>query len=143
MGVAYARLGRYDLAERFFAQAMSVDPENVRYAENMVRLKRSTELAMRDQADVASKAAMSAELATATTIRAAPVVPLLGKLQRVSRQEVRIIMVGPQAPPIRTRATAIDRRFKPLVRFALANLKPQSFVRIGLPVAQPNGNIVK
>jgi len=77
MGVAYAQVGRYDLAQRFFEQAMSIDPGNVHYAENMSRLT----LAMRHDADIASPAAKPAEQA----IAAASGTPLLGKLQRISR----------------------------------------------------------
>lgn len=41
MAVAYARLGRADLAERFFLAASAVDPANPRYLANLQRLRDS------------------------------------------------------------------------------------------------------
>ena len=41
LGVAYAKLGRADLAERFFIAATKVDTDNERFAANLVRFYRS------------------------------------------------------------------------------------------------------
>ena len=57
MGVAYARLGRFDLAQRFFEQAMSIDPADTRYADNLARLLRSPLFALRRDRDIAERAA--------------------------------------------------------------------------------------
>lgn len=40
MGVAYARLGRPDLARRFFEQAMAAEPANQSFRANLARLER-------------------------------------------------------------------------------------------------------
>lgn len=140
MGVAYARLGRYDLARRFFEQAMAADPADARYAENMTRMMRSPTLAMRKDADIATTAVKLAEQTQLSIARAAAVAPKAGSIQRVSRAEVRITTLPPQAAPIRVTTAGIDPRFKPLVRIAMRGGKPtsgQSFVRIMLPDAKP------
>lgn len=41
MAVAYARLGRNDLAERYFREAMAAEPGDTRYAANLLRLQRA------------------------------------------------------------------------------------------------------
>ncbi len=47
MAIAYDRLGRYDLAERFFMQAVEVSPADERYARNAARFG-NTMLARRE-----------------------------------------------------------------------------------------------
>lgn len=52
MAVAYAKLGRADLAERFFLEASHVDPGNPRYMANLSHLRADmTELAAAEQVD--------------------------------------------------------------------------------------------
>ncbi|MBX7494104.1 hypothetical protein K3163_12890 [Qipengyuania sp. 1NDW9] len=41
LGVAYAKLGRADLAERYFVSALRIDSDNERYAANLDRFYRS------------------------------------------------------------------------------------------------------
>lgn len=64
LGVAYSRLGRGDLAERYFRQAVAGDPMEAKYAANLDRFYRSQEAAL-------AKAAMQAKMDFA---RAEPVV---------------------------------------------------------------------
>lgn len=59
MAVAYARLGRADLAERFFLAASAVDPANPRYLANLQKLQ--------DQAPVMAAAAPAAPAPVAQT----------------------------------------------------------------------------
>ena len=40
LAVAYSRIGRSDLTERFFRQAIALAPENERFAENLARFER-------------------------------------------------------------------------------------------------------
>lgn len=62
LGVAYARLGRADLAERYFKMALSMDGTNPRFAANLERFyssplaNSSRALAMRAQEDEAAVA---------------------------------------------------------------------------------------
>ena len=137
MGVAFARLGRYDLAQRFFTQAMAIDPADSRYADNMTRLMRSPNLAMRRDGDVAATAARQA---MAPAQAAAPAV---GQIQRLSRGEVRIAFAPPQAQPVaRSTRSASAEGFKPVIRVAFADQEPEQakgFVRIVLPTPAATG----
>lgn len=47
LGVAYAKLGRPDLADRYFRIAMSIDPSNERYAANLLRMQSRALMASR------------------------------------------------------------------------------------------------
>lgn len=41
LGIAYAGIGRNDIAERYFRQAAAEEPTNKRFADNLVRLQRA------------------------------------------------------------------------------------------------------
>lgn len=45
LGVAYARLGRADLADRYFSAAIEARPEDMRFAGNLMRLRQQVMLA--------------------------------------------------------------------------------------------------
>ena len=124
LGVAYARLGRFDLAQRFFGEAAAADPEEPRYAENLARLMRSPLLALRRDRDIAAAAARAVP-ALEPSVRTAAV--SMGTMQRVSRGEVRIVTAAPQAAPVRSAAGTTDKRFKPLVRLSLAPTQSEPF----------------
>ena len=129
LGVAYARLGRLDLAQRYFQQAAASDPADSRYADNLVRVTRS--LADRDVAQLARQSA-----APPPAVR--PAQPVLGQLQRVSRGEVRIATAPAQAAPLAAKSA---EAFKPLVRISLADpaasAAPAGAIRIVLPEPKP------
>lgn len=101
MGVAYAKLGRLDLAERYFQVALTLDPSNERFAANMLRLQRDYALAKNKQHEAellaqaeAAKQAAAEKLAQADET---------GNIERVSRGEVRITtLASPMAAPIAT-----------------------------------------
>lgn len=145
LGVAYAQLGRDDLAQRYFQEAMAADPGQSRYADNLARLMRSPSYAMRSAAAVAAQM-QEAGTGTADTkapAQAANQPAAIGQLQRVSRAEVRITTAAPQAAPLRS-AQALDGRFKPLVRISLAPEAPTGFkplVRVELPKAKVDGEV--
>ncbi len=145
LGVAYARLGRGDLAERYFQEAMAADPAEQRYADNLTRLLRSPSFALQSSAAIAAQAEKdsAALLAKARSEAAGSAQrPVIGKLQRVSRAEVHITTIAPQAAPLRSASARVDARFKPLVRVALAAQdsaqEPKDFkplVRLEMPEA--------
>lgn len=144
LGVAYARLERFDLAQRYFEQAMASDPTNPQYAENLTRLIRSPVFAMRRDGDIVRVALQAAVISEvrAQSARTADAAPAAGKLQRVSRGEVRIATAAPQSAPMARGQTPIDKRRQPLIRVAIARAEPsraQSFVRIVLPEATSAG----
>jgi tetratricopeptide (TPR) repeat protein len=146
MGVAYARLERFDLAQRYFQQAMASDPANPKYGDNLARLMRSPVFALRRESDIARAVIAAsppleiADQAAGSVGRSATAAPAVGSLQRVSRGEVRIATVAPQSAPVARGQATLDRQFKPLVRIALGGAeppRPQSFVRFELPQATP------
>jgi tetratricopeptide (TPR) repeat protein len=138
LGVAFARLGRFDLAHRFFSQAMEMDPADSRYADNLARMMRSPELlAMRRDADIAAAAQERLAAAQAEVEARAAARPSPGKIERLSRGEVRIATAPPQAQPtVKTVRSATADGFKPLIRVTFADKaaeQPKGFVRIVLP----------
>lgn len=119
LGVAYARLGRFELALQCFQRALAADPADARYEENIARLMRSPTFAMRHESDLAAAALKAEQDAGASgPAQASNELPAAGRMQRVSRGEVRIVTVAPGPAPLR--AARIDRRFRPLVRVTFA-----------------------
>ena len=148
LGVAFARLGRYELALAYFQQAAAAAPTDARYAENIARLTRSPTMQMRRDADLAAmtlKGEAASGPSGAAVAAAEPVAA--GRLQRVSRGEVRIVSAAPQSAPVRNAGVQVDRRFRPLIRVTLAETDkaggaavpaaPQGFVRVALPEPKP------
>jgi Flp pilus assembly protein TadD len=144
LGVAYARLGRDDLAERFFREAMAADPANGRYADNLTMLMRSPSFVQRNALALAAQANLESTQLLAQTrsdvqTAEAPK-PALGQLQRISRAEVHITTAPIQAAPLRSASAKVETRFRPLVRVVLASHEPQGFkplVRFELPKSKP------
>ncbi|MCJ2178706.1 tetratricopeptide repeat protein [Novosphingobium sp. 2580] len=126
MGVAFARLGRYELARHYFSQAAALDPANERYAANLTRLTRSPAFAMRHEGDLAAAvvSGTAADPVAETTQAVAAVAPPPSRLSRVSRNEYQVRTVAPSAAPLIDRKT-LDSRFKPLVRIEFS--KPDAF----------------
>ena len=142
LGVAYAMLGRGDLAERYFQRAVEQDPADPRFAANLARFYASRE-AMLARAEAARAAAV---VAVAEPVEAPPVQRMVQAgpsvvridlptpaeaMTRVSRQEVVIRTRAPQ-PAV---ATADVRRRNP--RYSAAPTKPARTypVRIELSAA--------
>ena len=129
LGVAYAQLGRADLAKLYFAKAMASDPANPHFAENLARLTR-TEAMMQK---TALAAAPEPALATASPIqRLSPgevrivTAPTASRQQlastrepavinRLSRGEVRIATTGP--------ATALPAKSRSPIRIEFASMR--------------------
>ena len=89
LGVAYAKLGRLDLAERYFQAAILSDPENARFAANLLRLQKQAMLARRASADEALTLTAAAARAEPRA-RAASESLLASTVDRVSRGEVHV-----------------------------------------------------
>jgi Flp pilus assembly protein TadD len=87
LGVAYARLGRLDLAERYFQAAILSDPDDTRFAANLLRLQQAVMLARRSTAGEELAAAGASPVPDA---RPASEALLAGTVDRVSRGEVRV-----------------------------------------------------
>ena len=123
LGVAFARLGRFELAQRYFERAAAIAPEDTRFQDNLARLTRSPAFAMRHQGDIAAgfvTTAAADPVVKAAMRRAEAPTAVLGKLQRQGRGQVFIQTVQPMTAPARTAAAAVDSRFRPLLRNQLA-----------------------
>ncbi len=90
LGVAYARVGRNDLAYRFFKKANTSDPENPVYASNLIRLVDSPAFALNqiDRAPTAPPARVTERPVATSTAAAAPRVP--GRLYREGRGQISL-----------------------------------------------------
>ncbi|MXP41612.1 tetratricopeptide repeat protein [Altererythrobacter soli] len=85
LGVAYARLGRPDLAERYFQGAIMAEPANTKYVANLLRLQQQVMLATRANAFEAAALAHTVNAAEPRREREALAG---GRVVRVSRGEV-------------------------------------------------------
>jgi len=99
MGVAYAQIGRADLAKRYFGMAVAAAPADERFVRNLARLESQgaaseIQLAAQDQQREPVVAAEDKQAAAPAQQAAAPV-PLL----RVSDREVQIHAGGTPARP--------------------------------------------
>lgn len=131
LAVAYARVGRLDLAQRYFEQAAAAAPEDLRYQANLAAVIQERMLA----AQIASKRMAEVEAAEARK-RTALLQDRPGQLQRISRGEVRIADALPQPAPLA----------KPQTKVAMArnivegepDLKGfRAVVRLKLPATAP------
>jgi Flp pilus assembly protein TadD len=137
LGVAYARLDRFETAQRLFQQAIALAPENEQYAANMARLLRSPTLAMRHDGDIAAAAAP--ELAKAEPVKA----PVPGQVMRVSANEFRIVTIQPGAAPTAAKTApkqalalaTVPAKVTPAKR-AAASLAPAK------PAAEPTTKVI-
>ncbi len=125
MGVAYARLGRADLAERYFKMALTMDAGNARYAANLTKFYNSAlgtssrALAMREAeaekslAEAANAAEDQGLLAAApvderrgaVTLVKAPVTIARGEARelRIATRPVSITTGQPELPKVGVR----------------------------------------
>lgn len=121
LGVAYAMIGREDLARRFFEEARTLDPGNEKYAGNLAMLasRAMTAPASMLAASVAPAPAPSRPISPASTLTSA-------RLERLSRSEVRIVS-GPSltAPIIRQATANASSEGRTVIRMAAADPRPQ------------------
>ena len=96
LGVAYARLGRYDLADRYFRTAMALEPGNEEFAANMLRLQRDYALASARNQEAAER---MAEAKAATEAAELAQANLPGSIMRISPGEVHIVTAPLGAAP--------------------------------------------
>jgi tetratricopeptide (TPR) repeat protein len=92
LGVAFARIGRFDLAERYFQGAARRDPTDARYTENLARLQTSPAYAARQKAQLMAQAQRVIDRAPAPLVapRTAQASVANPKIERVGRGQVFI-----------------------------------------------------
>jgi hypothetical protein len=111
LGVAYARLGRADLAYRFFSKATMSDPANPAYAHNLTSLVNSPQFTLNLMVQKAANMPAQVEPAAERTAEAAvPVLPVPGKLHRDGNRQFSLITVEPaqQVAGTSVRSAAAD-----------------------------------
>ena len=118
LGVAYAQMGRDDLAERFFKAAIAADPTDTRFSDNLLRLQTAV-LARQVKANEARLARASSTsdaeasgfvLAPNSPVRpASQAQPASGIAQRRSRAEVFIPSATQSSAPSATVAFATPK----------------------------------
>jgi hypothetical protein len=92
LGVAYSRLGRTDLAYRFFKKATLADPVNPLYSRNLVTLTNSPAFTLAVMRRAEPAAAPLTQLPAETAVAAAPVAPREpGKLYRESNRQFTLV----------------------------------------------------
>lgn len=133
LAVAYARMGREDLADRYFRAAMATDPENPRFAANLLRLQRQVDLAR--NRDLYTGVGATADIPGMQMATPDPVSTSLqnGMVEHVSRGEVHLHtrMDGRQAP--RMIVVAPDGTPRPPSAEPRSGPAPQEYpIRIGL-----------
>ncbi len=122
LGVAYARLGRFEQAHRFFSEAIAVEPDNAKYRANLALLMRSPLMAEHHSADFTAQVAraVAPELVGTAERPAAP-----GALTRISRGAVALRtssgLVSGRGPLPRTGASG-SKGFQPLVRIEFSEV---------------------
>lgn len=142
LAIAYSRIGRPDLAERYFTQAMTLAPEEPRYLANLQRFHQAQAM-VRDDAERVAAAALN-EMESSRRNQAAAALPpgihvVLGRnvrgivtsasppsrLVRLSATEVRL---GGEAAPLRSASAPRTTR--------LAARSPSYPIRIELNAAR-------
>jgi len=106
LGVAYARIGRSDLALRYFEEAAALAPADKRYASNLALLLNSPS---------AQHGAPGPALATSFPKAAPEPVPVKGMLQRVSNKEFRIVTADSQPAPVRGLKVNVATQGPPII----------------------------
>jgi tetratricopeptide (TPR) repeat protein len=112
LGIAYARLGRDDIAEQYFQAAIAVEPDNTKFVANLLRLQQAGLARRAASRDAQLAAAAPLEAAQAQPLAAAAEAPslLTGPAYRLSRNEVR---VSARAEPGRAPAIRVGYRQEP------------------------------
>ncbi|WP_369026675.1 hypothetical protein [Qipengyuania sp. RANM35] len=94
LAVSYARLGRADLAERYFRTAATLDPNEPKYVANLLRLQGNMMLA--------KQARVTEQLASAESVPSSELAARedrTSEVHRVSHGEFRITTTEPAAAP--------------------------------------------
>lgn len=134
LGVAYARLGRADLALRFFKQAVKTDPESPLFAKNLATLTNSADFTLAALRSPPSK----------STIAAKPAQPSMktGKLVRADSRQVTLV-TRPASPAASTCAVTFkgmnSSACTPALPVVAARNKPPSPTAVAATEAAVSG----
>ena len=87
LGVAYAKLGRYDLAERYFRSAVEREPADMRFTANLLRLQRQVLFARSQARPSAPQLAQAEPVPHEVASTAPPVHRLSDGMVRITTRE--------------------------------------------------------
>lgn len=138
LGVAFARIGRFELAQRYFEQAAALDPTDQRYQANLARLMRSPLFAQRHDADRAAEMLAQAERERAAEAKARQAAAP-GQLQRVAANQFFIQTAAPDrnAGPVRTAMVISRSRPKPAAEFTSVEAAFDAFLSKAKAASEP------
>jgi hypothetical protein len=97
LGVAYDRLGRFDLSRRYYDAALQIEPANAKVRHNLA-LSIRTQIRMNQQEGVEQAAASGPEVVAPVLARVEqpiPVVDSVVRMERVSAQEIVLTTRSP------------------------------------------------
>jgi len=98
LAVAYAKLGRDDVADRYFREAAALDPNNPKFAANLLRLQDNVRMASAERPAMLAPG-RAEEMAVSRAQEGS--LAQNGGLVRVSRAEVRVALSAqPKAAPL-------------------------------------------
>lgn len=139
LGVAYARVGRNDLAYRFFKKANASDPDNPVYASNLIRLVDSPAFALNqiDRAPAAPPARVEERPVAASAAAAAPRVP--GKLYREGRGQISLTTRSDSTStaPDQRSAAMTQVAARPIAKPSVAVVEEPATPKAAEPAAAP------
>jgi Flp pilus assembly protein TadD len=95
LAVAYATLGRPDIAERYFRAAIAAEPDNPKFVANLLRLQQQVMLADRR---AASEAVTFADSTGKDEMKAPARAATTGAVERISRNEVLVRSTSAASP---------------------------------------------
>ena len=98
LGVAYARLGRFDLGYRFFNKAIMSDPTNPIFARNLAGLVNSPAFTLDQMTRLPPVLAAAPQSRTAASTAAAAASRAPGKLYRDSNRQFSLVTAAPDQP---------------------------------------------
>ena len=126
LGVAYSKLGRPDLADRYFRQAIALRPSDDRFAANLLRLQRDVMLARGTGAEATPVLSAQQETGFVASARSA-VAPAERKTAK-SQPEYRVVTGAKPAPApviqVGTRQPAPEKQDKEAVEVEATDRLP-------------------
>ena len=136
LGVAYAKLGRADLAERYFASAARLNPDNERFAANLDRFYRSD---LAQSARFAFQQRQNAAQQYAEFARSGVAIP------EERGPDRRVVLSGGETRTITLSQAATSHRVSlggsaPVQSAAPAAAKPRVLVSGGQPLSVPQAS---
>ncbi|MDE2410888.1 MAG: tetratricopeptide repeat protein [Sphingomonadales bacterium] len=143
LGVAFARIGRFDLAQRYFEKAAQIDPIEPRYQTNLARLMRSPLFATRHEGDATRALVAEAEQQQATEAKTRQA-DASGQLRRVGANQFFIQTAAPvqSKGPVRTAMVIARNKLHPAIDIRSVEETFDATIGKGAKAAKPAAPVV-